>query len=437
MIELLIVVAIIVILMMAVFYYLSPGQLIKEGQDGNRVAGIGTLSKAVSLYYSDAINNPGTLFMGTSSIIYISIPDPTATTTAGTNCAGLGFASGTLTYHCAASSTYLRTDGTGWVPINFGSSTIGSPISSLPVDPVNNATSVEYFAYTTDGVGGYQITANPAATKDLSNTASFNQGTSLALMTSFPYPYVISYTTSTYAITAPTRIAFDSHTNTVWVTNNHNSINTVTVFNDSTYTTTTHGSGNAPVGVAFDPHTNTVWETDGGNTVTIFNDSTYTTTTRWDWSGAGGVTFDPHTNAVWAGGQLGSVSVYNDSTYTTSTLAAGSDPWDVTLDPHTNTVWATSYSSGKIVIFNESTYTSSTINTTLTGSHAAFDPHTNTVWVTDGGSSTVTVFNDSTYTTTTLAAGGSPGIIASDPQTNALWVLNSAYDNITVFTPNH
>ena len=35
--------------------------------------------------------------------------------------------------------TPALTDGTGWIPINFGSLTGGSPISNLPVDPVNDA----------------------------------------------------------------------------------------------------------------------------------------------------------------------------------------------------------------------------------------------------------------------------------------------------------
>ena len=69
-----------------------------------------TLNKAVSLYYSDAMNNPSTMFMGTSSVIYVSIPDPAATSTAGDQCQGLGLPAAPTgyTYQCATSSTYTK-----------------------------------------------------------------------------------------------------------------------------------------------------------------------------------------------------------------------------------------------------------------------------------------------------------------------------------------
>jgi len=186
-IEVLVVVGIIAVLAIAVVYALNPGQFFAQGADANRVAGIGTLDKAVSLYYSDAMNTPSTLFMGTSSVVYISIPDPTATTTAGTNCSGLGLVStASTTYHCAAPSNYLKVDGTGWVPINFTAYPGGSPVSSLPVDPTNTTSSNEYYVYVTDGMGGYELMAQPASAKDASDTADFVRGTNLALVTSFP-----------------------------------------------------------------------------------------------------------------------------------------------------------------------------------------------------------------------------------------------------------
>jgi|GEM_PF-2556703 prepilin-type N-terminal cleavage/methylation domain-containing protein len=184
--EVLIAVGIIALLMGIVVYLLNPGQLLLQGQDGNRVAGLGTLDKAISLYYSNAIDSPTTFFMGTSSVVYVSIPDPAATTTAGTNCAGLGLPSIGKTYHCDASSTYLKTDGTGWIPINFNSYPGGSTMSKLPTDPVNTASSNEYYIYITDGIGGYELMANPAAIKNVGNTADFIKGTGLSLLTTFP-----------------------------------------------------------------------------------------------------------------------------------------------------------------------------------------------------------------------------------------------------------
>src|SRR6185437_10171978 len=120
-IELLLTVTVIGVLAVVVVFVLNPAQLVNEGADANRVQGLSTLDKAIGLYYSDALNNPKTLFMGTPGVYYISIPDPAATSTAGDQCQGLGIGGGSVTYHCASPSNYLNVDGTGWVPINFNS----------------------------------------------------------------------------------------------------------------------------------------------------------------------------------------------------------------------------------------------------------------------------------------------------------------------------
>jgi hypothetical protein len=91
--------------------------------------------------------------MGSSGVVYVSIPDPVATTTAGDQCQGLNLI--TLptgyTYHCAASSTYRNVNGTGWIPINFSNISSGSPLGALPVDPMNASSSRLYYTYVTNG----------------------------------------------------------------------------------------------------------------------------------------------------------------------------------------------------------------------------------------------------------------------------------------------
>jgi prepilin-type N-terminal cleavage/methylation domain-containing protein len=180
MVELLVTVGIIAILMTAVFYVLNPAELLNQGADVNRVSALNSLDKAVSLYYSDAINSPSTFFMGSSSVVYISIPDPTAPST-GNDCSGLGLDTGSITYHCAAPSNYLKIDGTGWLPINFNTYSGGDIISSLPKDPVNTPSSSKFYAYATDGQGGYEFVGCPASLKYASNTADFIRGTNLNL----------------------------------------------------------------------------------------------------------------------------------------------------------------------------------------------------------------------------------------------------------------
>jgi len=75
-------------------------------------------------------------------------------------------------------------NGTGWIPITFNTLP-GSPLGTIPVDPTNTTSSNEYFVYTTNGTG-YEVMADPEAAKDASNTANFENGSTLALLTSFP-----------------------------------------------------------------------------------------------------------------------------------------------------------------------------------------------------------------------------------------------------------
>jgi prepilin-type N-terminal cleavage/methylation domain-containing protein len=190
-IELLIVIAIVAILAVVVVLTINPAELLRQGRDVTRISDMGTLNKAVSLYYQDAMSSPSTMFMGTSSVIYVSVPDPTATSTAGNQCTGLGLPTPPTgyTYQCAASSTYMKTNGTGWIPINFNSYSAGAVISKLPTDPVNTTSTNLYYTYETDGIGGFKVAAFFESQKDAPQMASdsgndpelYEKGSNLAL----------------------------------------------------------------------------------------------------------------------------------------------------------------------------------------------------------------------------------------------------------------
>src|ERR1035437_5058352 len=124
--------------------------------DSTRLSDMNTLQSAIALTQSGS--KPAS--MGSPNTVYVSTPDPQATTTAGSNCASLnlpilpaGYA-----YHCSGPSYYQKTDGTGWIPINFSSVTSGSPLGTLPVDPTNTVSSRLYYTYTTNG-SQYETTA--------------------------------------------------------------------------------------------------------------------------------------------------------------------------------------------------------------------------------------------------------------------------------------
>lgn len=147
--ELLLVFGIGAALAVAIIIVLNPVELVNQAKDGQRIANLDHLHSAVKLYIYDAPNRS----LGSSSVVYASLPDPSATTTAGSDCASLNLLPlpAGWTYHCAASSTYRRTNGTGWVPINFDATPSGSSLDTLPVDPVNNSSTRYYYTYQTSG----------------------------------------------------------------------------------------------------------------------------------------------------------------------------------------------------------------------------------------------------------------------------------------------
>jgi type II secretory pathway pseudopilin PulG len=83
-IELLVVIAMIAILSIVVILTLNPAALLQQSRDSNRVSDMSTLNTALGVYLAQ-----GGSSLGSSSVVYVSIPDPTATTTAGDQCQGL------------------------------------------------------------------------------------------------------------------------------------------------------------------------------------------------------------------------------------------------------------------------------------------------------------------------------------------------------------
>ncbi|MCS6789045.1 MAG: hypothetical protein NZ484_00525, partial [Patescibacteria group bacterium] len=82
-------------------------------------------------------------FMGTSSIVYVSIPDTTST------CANLGLPPlpSPWQYRCTTAQNLQKIDGTGWIPIDFNQLSFGRTLSKLPIDPINNTSSFYSYVY--------------------------------------------------------------------------------------------------------------------------------------------------------------------------------------------------------------------------------------------------------------------------------------------------
>jgi prepilin-type N-terminal cleavage/methylation domain-containing protein len=142
-IELLIVIAILALLMSIIIITLNPSEILKQTRDTKRISNLKSLNNALSIFQA----TKPTTSTGTAYIVYISIPDSSST------CANLSLPTlpDGYTYQCSTVANYRKTDGTGWIPVNFDSLDIGSPLSSLPIDPTNTTSTGLYLTYVTGG----------------------------------------------------------------------------------------------------------------------------------------------------------------------------------------------------------------------------------------------------------------------------------------------
>lgn len=151
--ELLIVIAIIAVLSVLLIIVLDPSETLKRARDSQRVNDLATLKTALGIYLT---NTSSPLLDGGTNIclgesgpkIAYSYPYQTSAPTCtmspklvmGTDAVTTTIASAAACY-MAASSTYTEANGSGWIPVNFVGLTGGSPISNLPIDPVNTIAS--------------------------------------------------------------------------------------------------------------------------------------------------------------------------------------------------------------------------------------------------------------------------------------------------------
>lgn len=164
--ELLIVIAIIAILSVALVIVLNPAETLKKARDAQRISDLSTLKTAIGLYMTSW--SPVYLGGASSNVLCKVLPaDPWTTT--GTSKISYSVLTAALTESSGIdggttggsfSTTPSTTDGLGWIPINFNNIAGGSPISNIPVDPVNTIASVTAVA-STDLVYRYGCATNP------------------------------------------------------------------------------------------------------------------------------------------------------------------------------------------------------------------------------------------------------------------------------------
>jgi prepilin-type N-terminal cleavage/methylation domain-containing protein len=153
-IELLIVVAIIAILAVVVVLVLNPVELLKQSRDSNRLSDLSTLKTGISLYLQDGrLPNLASSTYGFTGC-YLSTISGNGTTTA--KC-GVFVGAGITTNVSTTVALDRKADSSGWVPVNFSQLSVGTPLTSLPVDPTNNASF--YYAYAAGAGSVFEIDA--------------------------------------------------------------------------------------------------------------------------------------------------------------------------------------------------------------------------------------------------------------------------------------
>lgn len=148
--ELLVVIAVLAVLATATVLVLNPAELIKQGRDSARISDLSAINSAIALYLADYSNatTSGSGFC-------------TATTT--------GAVAWPMNGSCTQNAT-TSVDGSGWVDINFNQVSVGSPLSRLPVDPVNNSSF--YYAFKTSTGLTFEVDAKMESTKYGTTTAT-------------------------------------------------------------------------------------------------------------------------------------------------------------------------------------------------------------------------------------------------------------------------
>lgn len=164
--ELLIVIGILVILTAAVIVILNPAELLRQARDSKRMQDLASLQQTINMLIME---DPGILDGISTTTIYASLPN--------TDCPP-------FPYSCRPAQDLQKTDGTGWIPISFGSQTGNIPV--LPIDPVNTSSSGLYYLIVL-GDGRFELNAvldsqkyQPFSQDDGGNsTTTYERGTYL------------------------------------------------------------------------------------------------------------------------------------------------------------------------------------------------------------------------------------------------------------------
>ena len=143
--ELLIVIAIIAILSTILIVAINPAETLRKTRDSQRISDLSSLKTAIGVYVTSTASP--VLDGGTNTLckngsgadtIWFSVPDGTPDGELITDVTGTF---GSMVAKATQSDTNTAASsiaGTGWIKVNLGGITGGSPISNMPLDPTND-----------------------------------------------------------------------------------------------------------------------------------------------------------------------------------------------------------------------------------------------------------------------------------------------------------
>jgi len=159
-IELLIVIGILAVLATITVLVLNPAELFRQARDSQRISDLGSIKGALALYLTTVVSPDLQSDNGEAF-------------TCGTNWGSdkAGVTNVTSSSGALAHDADFDVDGSGWVAVSLSSTTGGSPLPTLPRDPVDTGTTY-YYTYACDNTNlTFELTANMESSRYATNGA--------------------------------------------------------------------------------------------------------------------------------------------------------------------------------------------------------------------------------------------------------------------------
>jgi len=143
--ELIIVIGILAILSTVVVLVLNPAEMLAQARDSTRISDLNSVKSAIGLYLATA-TSPAITSGSRSNVV-----------------AGCWFGAA-CTSTCVVNAT-TTVDGAGWVAVDLRSTSGGSPLAALPLDPRHPDTTFQYAFRGVSSTLTFELNGNLESTK--------------------------------------------------------------------------------------------------------------------------------------------------------------------------------------------------------------------------------------------------------------------------------